>query len=93
MDVTTDVYIVEHAERIDKRVVPVVVRSGAAFADYDDAGDLDLYIVNSSTKHDIGTENPDNVLCRNNGNSTFTDVMDEVGVGNPVWGFRYLCGQ
>jgi hypothetical protein len=87
VDITADVGIdFKHAGGIDKRVIPAVVGSGAAFADYDNDGDLDLYIVNSSTKHDTGTGNPRNALYQNNGNSTFTDVTNEAGVGNPVWG-------
>ena len=87
VDITADVGIdFKHAGGIDKRVIPAVVGSGAAFADYDNDGDLDLYIVNSSTKHDAGTGNPRNALYQNNGNSTFTDVTNEAGVGNPVWG-------
>ena len=87
VDITADVGIdFKHAGGIDKRVIPAIVGSGAAFADYDNDGDLDLYIVNSSTKHDTGTGNPRNALYQNNGNSTFTDVTNEAGVGNPVWG-------
>ena len=71
VDITADVGIdFKHAGGIDKRVIPAVVGSGAAFADYDNDGDLDLYIVNSSTKHDTGTGNPRNALYQNNGNST-----------------------
>lgn len=43
---------------------------GVAAADYDNDGDLDLYVNNSGP----------NVLYRNNGDGTFTDVADEAGV-------------
>jgi hypothetical protein len=49
---------------------------GMAAADYDNDGDLDLYIVAGYTG---------NVLYRNNGNNTFTDVTSSAGV--------YLSGQ
>ncbi len=45
---------------------------GVATADYDNDGDLDLYLNNFGP----------NVLYRNNGNGTFTDVTGEAGVAN-----------
>ena len=46
-----------------------------AFADYDNDGDLDLY---------VGNYGP-NVLYRNNGDGTFTDVTGDAGVGDDHW--------
>ena len=58
-----------------------VQRSGngttATWGDYDNDGDPDLYIVNDSQA---------NVLYRNNGNSTFTDVTTTAGVGDTLAG-------
>jgi Tfp pilus assembly protein PilF len=48
----------------------------AAFVDYDHDGDLDLYLTMSA-----GSAGKKNKLWRNNGNSTFTDVSDESGLG------------
>jgi len=47
---------------------------GPAWADYDNDGDLDLYMKNAD--YEI-----DNVLFRNEGNGTFTDVTAESGAG------------
>jgi tetratricopeptide (TPR) repeat protein len=49
------------------------------FVDYDHDGDLDLYLTFSSQ----GAEGKSarNALWRNNGNSTFTDVSEETGLG------------
>ncbi len=47
---------------------------GAVWGDYDDDGDLDLYVSN--------TKGP-NRLYRNNGNGTFTDVAPDLGLTEP----------
>jgi enediyne biosynthesis protein E4 len=49
---------------------------GCAVGDYDNDGDLDLYVTN------VGP----NVLYRNEGNGTFTDVTKTAGVGYNGWG-------
>ena len=48
---------------------------GATCADYDNDGDVDLYVTNFGV----------NVLYRNNGDGTFTDVTGHAGVGDPAW--------
>src|SRR5260370_5245147 len=53
---------------------------GVTFVDYDHDGDLDLYITMSPGHASSGAK-PHNVLWRNNGNSTFTDVSAETGLG------------
>jgi tetratricopeptide (TPR) repeat protein len=51
----------------------------AAFVDYDHDGDLDLYLTMSPDPS--GSAKSKNKLWRNNGNSTFTDVSEESGLG------------
>ncbi len=48
---------------------------GAATGDFDNDGDVDLYVTNFGS----------NVLYRNNGNGTFTDVTAQAGVDDPRW--------
>ncbi|MBN2476338.1 MAG: CRTAC1 family protein [Pirellulales bacterium] len=48
---------------------------GCSAADYDNDGDLDLYVLNYGP----------NVLYRNNGDGTFTDVSGPSGLANPHW--------
>ena len=49
---------------------------GVAAGDYDNDGDVDLYVTN------VGP----NVLLRNDGGGRFTDVTVSAGVGDPGWG-------
>jgi tetratricopeptide (TPR) repeat protein len=49
------------------------------FVDYDHDGDLDLYL--TFAPQDAEGTKARNVLWRNNGNSTFTDVSEETGLG------------
>jgi tetratricopeptide (TPR) repeat protein len=53
---------------------------GVTFVDYDHDGDLDLYVTTAPNGAASG-EQAHNVLWRNNGNSTFTDVSTETGLG------------
>ncbi len=48
---------------------------GAAFADYDNDGDVDIYL----------TALGENRLYRNEGDGTFQEVGDEAGVAHPAW--------
>ena len=48
---------------------------GCSAADYDNDGDLDLYVLNYGP----------NVLYRNNGDGTFSDVSEQSGLANPFW--------
>ncbi len=52
-----------------------------AFVDYDHDGDIDLYVGHSSGGTDGGPRR--NVMFRNNGNGTFTDVSETVGLEGP----------
>ncbi len=51
---------------------------GASWADYDNDGWIDLYCAN----YGVGAEN---ILYRNNGDGTFSDVTDVAGVGDVSW--------
>jgi enediyne biosynthesis protein E4 len=48
---------------------------GVATGDYDNDGDLDIYLANFGS----------NALLKNNSNGTFTDVTREAGVDDPRW--------
>jgi hypothetical protein len=48
---------------------------GASFADYDDDGDVDLYVTNFGS----------NRLYQNLGNGAFTEIAQSAGVADPLW--------
>ena len=56
---------------------------GAAAADYDNDGDIDLLVTNFG----------DNVLYRNNGDGTFSDVTEAAGLIDPRWSTSAAFGD
>jgi len=65
--------------------LPETLGAGGAFLDYDNDGDLDLYLVNSAAP---------SMLYRNNGNGTFTDVTAAADVSNEKsYGHGVACGD
>jgi hypothetical protein len=54
------------------------VGTGATWGDYDNDGDLDLYVTNWASS----VSNSINRLYRNNGDGSFADVASSVGVGD-----------
>ena len=76
-------------------LLPEDVGSGAAFADYNNDGHIDLYVVNNPGPLDaeITEASPGNVLYRNNGDGTFTDVTEEAGVGDRGYGMGCVFGD
>jgi len=87
VDVTDEAGIqFQHASATRTSLLPEDMGSGAGLADIDDDGDLDLYIVNipGPFTQNASTPTPKtNVLYRNNGNGTFTDITAEAGVAAP----------
>ncbi|MDE0555970.1 MAG: VCBS repeat-containing protein, partial [Candidatus Poribacteria bacterium] len=73
--------------RSGQRYFLETVGSGVAFFDYDNDGFLDIYFVNSTDLPGSHSPTPpSNRLYRNNGDGTFTDVMEQVGVGDTGYG-------
>jgi len=56
---------------------------GAAAADYDNDGDIDLLVTNYR----------EDALYRNNGDGTFAEVAKEAGVSDPRWGASAAFGD
>ncbi|HID95926.1 MAG TPA: tetratricopeptide repeat protein [Candidatus Latescibacteria bacterium] len=72
-----------------RRKIAMALGSGALFFDYDNDGDLDLYLVRSSESEDESA----NILYRNEGNGTFTDVTSIAGVGDRGMGIGCVAGD
>lgn len=67
----------------DRKFYLETMGSGAGFLDYDNDGDLDLYIVNGAPLPGFETAGPPtNRLYQNNGDGTFADVTAAAGVGD-----------
>jgi VCBS repeat protein/ASPIC/UnbV protein len=72
---------------VESGLAVVQMASGAAVADYDLDGDLDIYMV-SPEEYDSGNPATWNRLFRNRGDGTFEDVTEAAGVMNPDGGYR-----
>lgn len=59
-----------------------VASANAVWGDVDQDGDVDIFV---SVNHEPGVTHPElaarNILWRNNGDGTFTDITDQVGLG------------
>lgn len=64
---------------------PEIMAGGAGWLDYDDDGDLDLYLVQGGDLDRSTTNLPGNRLYRND-DGTFVDVSDRAGVGDRSYG-------
>ena len=78
----------QHSSGTRSSLLPEDMGSGAAFADIDNDGDLDLYIVNipRPLTQNASVASETNVLYRNNGDGTFTDITDIAGIGHQGYG-------
>ncbi|MEE8348979.1 MAG: CRTAC1 family protein [Acidobacteriota bacterium] len=67
---------------------------GAAFADYDGDGWLDIYLVDSGDHRYSTSHIPArSALYRSNRNGTFTEVTDKAGVGGTGYGMGIAVGD
>ena len=78
----------QHSSGTRSSLLPEDMGSGAGFADIDNDGDIDLYIVNipHPFTQDASTDSKTNALYRNDGDGTFTDITHIAGVGHQGYG-------
>ncbi len=70
----------------DQRYIVEGMMGGAAFFDYDNDGDVDLYIANGSSFDGFEEgQHPRNALYRNEGSGLFSDVTASAAVGDTSW--------
>ncbi|MCH8806142.1 MAG: CRTAC1 family protein [Planctomycetes bacterium] len=76
--------------------MPEIMGSGGALLDYDNDGDLDIYLINAGHPPDA-TSPPappgKNRLFRQEPDHTFVDVTDEAGVGDTGYGMGVAVGD
>jgi hypothetical protein len=70
------------------------IGSGCAFVDFDNDGDIDIYLVNAADLPGFQSASPPrNALYRNNGDGTFTFVTEKAGVGHTGYGAGVSAGD
>ncbi len=91
VDVSTEAGVFfQHFSTKRSSLLPEDMGSGAAWGDYDNDGDLDLFVVNIAGSI-VSEKQPralasGNALFRNRGNGTFEDVGAQAGVDSRVYG-------
>ena len=78
----------------DRKFYLETLGSGAAFLDYNNDGNLDLYIVNGAPLPGYTMDrHPTNVLYQNDGTGHFTDVTAEAVVGDISYGMGCVAAD
>ncbi len=77
-----------------ERLMPETMGSGAAFLDYDNDGDQDLFLVNFRYWPDHpGNSVPTQALYRNDGSGHFEDVSEAAGLAVETYGMGVAVGD
>ncbi len=77
-----------------KHYIVESVVCGLALLDFDNDGWIDIYFLNGAPLQGTNVAKPPtNVLYRNNGDFTFTDVTDAAGVGDEGYGLGVVAGD
>ncbi len=78
----------------EKKYIVEAKGGGMASFDYDNDGDLDLYVINGSKLEGFAAgQEPRNALYRNEGDGTFRDVAEQAGVADTSWGMGCVAAD
>ena len=72
--------------------MPEIMGGGGAFLDYDNDGDVDIYLIQAGP-HTEGTDPKPNRLFRQEADGTFSDVTTESGLGDTGYGMGVAVGD
>ena len=94
-DITTQSGITfKHVASPEKKYIVESMSGGVALFDYDNDGDLDIYLVNSLTVDLVKSKGKTKSdLYRNDGNGKFTEVGVKAGVSDIGWGMGVAVGD
>ena len=84
----------KHVASPDKKYIVESMSGGVAMFDYDNDGDLDLFLVNSLTVDLVKSKGKTKShLYRNDGGGKFTEVGEKAGVSDVGWGMGVAVGD
>src|SRR5215212_10885914 len=94
-DITTQAGITfKHVASPDKKYIVESMSGGVALLDYDNDGDLDIYLVNSLTVDLVKSKGKTKSdLYRNDGGGKFTEVAVKAGLSDVGWGMGVAIGD
>jgi enediyne biosynthesis protein E4 len=84
----------KHVASPEKKYIVESMSGGVALFDYDNDGDLDIYLVNSLSVDLVKTKGKTkSELYSNDGNGKFTEVSSKAGVSDVGWGMGVAVGD
>jgi hypothetical protein len=84
----------KHVASPDKKYIVESMSGGVAMFDYDNDGDLDIFLVNSLTVDLVKSKGKTKSdLYRNDGGGKFTEVGEKAGLSDVGWGMGVAVGD
>jgi hypothetical protein len=84
----------KHVASPEKKYIVESMSGGVAMFDYDNDGDLDIYLVNALTVDLVKSKGKTkSEFYRNEGNGKFTEVGEKAGVSDIGWGMGVAVGD